>query len=169
MHLKYWAMAAALSAVLLTPQAKAVEDMGCKLRFNLAGWSVFYKTASGIGTVTCANGMVVPVTISAKGGGLTFGKYKFIGGKGKFFGIYNIKDVFGTYGGAEAHIGIVKSGGIQLVTKGDASLSLGGTGSGIDVGIGFGNFVIKPRQSVQSNVVRRVQPRPSVAGCKPNT
>lgn len=68
MHFKYWAIAVALSTVLLTPQAKAVDDMGCKLRFNLAGWSVFYKTASGIGTVTCANGMVIPVTISAKGG-----------------------------------------------------------------------------------------------------
>lgn len=163
MHFKYWAIAVALSTVLLTPQAKAVDDMGCKLRFNLAGWSVFYKTASGIGTVTCANGMVIPVTISAKGG-LTFGKSKIIGGRGKFFGIYNINDVFGTYGGAEAHVGIVKSGNIQLVTKGDASLSLGGTGSGIDLGIGFGNFVIKRRGSGgQSNVARRVQPR-SVGG-----
>lgn len=68
--------------------------------------------------------------------------------------------MFGTYGGAEAHVGIVKSGNIQLVTKGDASLSLGGTGSGIDLGIGFGNFVIKRRESGgQSNVARRVQPR----------
>ncbi|HHW4678813.1 MAG TPA: hypothetical protein ACQGQH_04990 [Xylella sp.] len=168
MHFKYWPIALVLSTALLTPQAKAVEDMGCKLRFNLAGWSAFYKTASGIGTVMCANGVVVPVTISAKGGGLTFGKYKIIGAKGTFKGAYSINDVFGRYVGAEAHIGLVKSGNLQVVTKGDTSLFLGGTGSGIDVGVGFGSFVIQRQgQAGKGNVVRRVQPR-AAAGCKPN-
>src|SRR5690606_6450285 len=52
--------------VLGAPQAQA-RDVDCELRFDLSGWSVFYKTASGTGTITCDNGTSMPVKISAKG------------------------------------------------------------------------------------------------------
>ncbi|HEY9255239.1 MAG TPA: hypothetical protein VIP30_11955 [Stenotrophomonas sp.] len=129
----------------IAPAAHAAGNLECNLRFNLSGWSVFYKTAKGTGTITCSNGASIPVTISAKGGGLTVGKSKIVDGKGSFTGAYSVNDLFGTYGGAEAHAGAVKSSNAQVVTKGDISLALAGTGEGWDIGVGFGNFVIKRR------------------------
>ena len=56
------------------PAARSAGPVDCKLRFNMSGWSAFYKTLSGSGTVTCDNGQRMNVSISSKGGGLTFGK-----------------------------------------------------------------------------------------------
>lgn len=136
------AVAAALS--LAAPAAQA-RDLECKLQFNLAGWSLFYKTASGTGTVTCNNGQRLAVKISAKGGGLTVGKSKIEDGTGKFAGVERIEDVLGTYVAAEAHAGAVKSSKATAMTKGDISLALAGTGKGFDIGIGFGKFVLERR------------------------
>jgi len=138
-------LAALAASAALAPAAHAAGNLECNLRFNLSGWSVFYKTAKGTGTITCSNGATIPVTISAKGGGLTVGKSKIVDGKGSFTGAYSVNDLFGTYGGAEAHAGAVKSSNAQVVTKGDISLALAGTGEGWDLGVGFGNFVIKRR------------------------
>ncbi len=142
---KTFCLMAVLAAASLAPQAHAAGNIDCELSFNLSGWSVFYKTASGTGTITCDNGSSIPVKISAKGGGLTVGKSKITGGRGKFTGAYSLNDLFGTYGGAEAHAGAVKSSNAQVVTKGDISLALAGTGKGWDLGVGFGNFVIERR------------------------
>lgn len=138
-------LAVLAASASLAPSAHAAGNLECTLRFNLSGWSVFYKTAKGTGTITCSNGASIPVTISAKGGGLTVGKSKIVDGKGSFTGAYSVNDLFGTYGGAEAHAGAVKSSNAQVVTKGDISLALAGTGEGWDIGVGFGNFVIKRR------------------------
>ena len=134
--------AAALWGAAAPAQARTLE---CKLHFNLAGWSVFYKTASGTGTVTCDNGQSLAVKISAKGGGLTFGKSKIEDGIGTFAGVEGIGDVLGTYVSAEAHAGAVKSSKATAMTKGDVSLALAGTGKGFDIGVGFGKFVLEPR------------------------
>ncbi|MEE7545712.1 hypothetical protein HF319_00450 [Xanthomonas sp. Kuri4-1] len=142
---KTFCLMAVLAAASLAPPAHAAGNIDCELSFNLSGWSVFYKTASGTGTITCDNGSSIPVKISAKGGGLTVGKSKITGGRGKFTGAYSLNDLFGTYGGAEAHAGAVKSSNAQVVTKGDISLALAGTGKGWDLGVGFGNFVIERR------------------------
>jgi len=138
-------LAALAASAAFTPAAHAAGNLECSLRFNLEGWSVFYKTAKGTGTITCSNGASIPVSISAKGGGLTVGKSKIVDGKGSFTGAYSVNDLFGTYGGAEAHAGAVKSSNAQVVTKGDISLALAGTGEGWDLGVGFGNFVITRR------------------------
>ncbi|MDG2524406.1 hypothetical protein P6166_03420 [Stenotrophomonas sp. HITSZ_GD] len=138
-------LAALAAASAFAPAAQAAGNLDCTLRFNLSGWSVFYKTAKGTGTITCNNGVTVPVKISAKGGGLTVGKSKIVDGKGSFTGAYSVNDLFGTYGGAEAHAGAVKSSNAQVVTKGDISLALAGTGEGWDLGVGVGNFVISRR------------------------
>jgi len=134
----------ALAAGLAVAPAHA-RDIDCRMSFDLAGWSVFYKTASGKGVVTCDNGQRLAVKITAKGGGLTFGKSTIRNGKGEFSGMGDIREVLGTYVAAEAHAGAVKSGKATAMTKGEVSLALAGTGKGFDIGIGFGMFVLEAR------------------------
>jgi len=138
-------LALLLATALLAAPAHAAGNIDCELRFNLSGWSIFYKTATGNGTITCDNGASIPVKISAKGGGLTVGKSTVSDGHGKFTGAYSLNDLIGTYGGAEVHAGASRSSNAQVVTKGDISLALAGTGRGWDLGVGFGKFVIERR------------------------
>jgi hypothetical protein len=126
----------------MSSAASAADEIDCKLRFSLSGWSLFYKTASGAGTISCDNGQSMPVTISAKGGGLTFGKSSIEDGVGAFSGVIDIEQTLGSYASAEAHAGAVKSSKAMVVTKGEVSLALSGTGKGWDVGVGFGKFTI---------------------------
>ena len=114
----------------------------CKMTFNLKGWSAFYKTTKGDGTITCSNGQRAKVKIAAKGGGITFGKSEIIGGTGTFTGVRTIGELFGSYAQSEAHAGAGKSGTVQAMTKGEVSLALAGTGRGIDIGFDFGKFTI---------------------------
>ena len=127
------------------PAAHAGNTITCKLRFSMSGWSVFYKTASGSGTVSCSNGQRMSVGIDAKGGGLTFGKSRITDGTGEFAGVHDIKDVLGTYATAEAHAGAQKSAKAQAMTKGEVSLALAGKGKGWDLGVAFGKFTISAR------------------------
>jgi hypothetical protein len=133
-----------LAGSLLSAPAQA-GTLTCKLDFNLAGWSAFYKTASGEGTVRCNNGQRLAVRINAKGGGFSFGKSRIDDGHGEFSGVHDIRDVLGAYATAEAHAGAVKSTKAQVMTKGEVSLALTGKGRGWDVGVAFGRFSIEPR------------------------
>jgi hypothetical protein len=136
-----------LSCALLLSVAAPATGSGpirCSLSFDLAGWSVFYKTATGTGVVTCDNGATLPVRIRAKGGGLTVGKSRIEQGRGEFTGVYTINDVLGTYASSEAHAGASKSTKAMAMTKGSVSLALSGKGQGWDLGIAFGKFVIEP-------------------------
>ena len=143
--IKTASLALLLAGAAVAAPAHAAGNIDCQLRFNLSGWSIFYKTASGSGTISCDNGARIPVRISAKGGGLTVGKSTVHDGHGRFTGAYSVNDLFGTYGGAEVHAGASRSGNAQVVTKGNVSLALAGTGKGWDIGVGFGNFVISRR------------------------
>ena len=118
-------------------------SVDCKLRFTLSGWSAFYKRADGSGTVTCNNGQTMHVKLHARGGGLSVGKSTVRSGVGEFSGVQSINDVLGDYASAEAHAGAVKSAQGQVVTKGEISLALSGTGDGWDLGIAVGKFTIK--------------------------
>jgi hypothetical protein len=133
---------AALFACATTP-VLAAGPITCRLTFDLSGWSIFYKTATGSGTVTCDNGQSMPVKVRATGGGLTVGKSQIEDGKGAFSGVYNINDVLGSYASGEAHAGASKSAGAMAMTKGSVSLALSGKGKGWDLGIAFGKFVIE--------------------------
>ena len=115
----------------------------CRMTFNLKGWSAFYKTAKGEGTIHCNNGESAKVKIKATGGGITFGKSDVIGGTGKFSGARNIGELFGSYAQTEAHAGAGKSASAQAMTKGEVSLALAGTGRGVDIGFAFGKFTIE--------------------------
>jgi hypothetical protein len=136
---------AGLTLVLASPAAFAKGKVDCNLRFNMSGWSVLYKTASGTGTITCDNGQKMDVHIEAKGGGLTFGKSKIENGTGEFSGVHDIKEVLGSYASGEAHAGASKSSKASVMTKGEVSLALAGTGKGWDLGVDFGKFTISKR------------------------
>ncbi len=133
-------LATALAGAALPAAAAGAAD--CELRFNLSGWSAFYKTGSGTGTVTCDNGQSMAVKIRTKGGGITFGKTRITDGRGEFSGVNRMEEVLGTYATAEAHAGAGKSAKAQVMTKGDVSLALAGKGEGWDLGVAFGKFVI---------------------------
>ena len=134
----------ALAAATASSVASAAP-IDCELRFSMSGWSAFYKQSSGTGTVTCTNGQSMKVKISTKGGGLTFGKSEIRDGLGKFTEVYAIDDIIGGYATAEAHAGASKSASARVVTKGPISLALSGKGSGWDLGVAFGSFIIEKR------------------------
>lgn len=139
--------AAFLAATLLglaTRGAQAAE-IDCEMRFSTSGWSIFYQTATGTGTITCNNGQRMAVKIRAKGGGLTVGKSTIENGRGEFSGVRDISELLGSYAAAEAHAGAAKSSKAQVMTKGEVNLALAGTGKGWDLGIAFGKFVISRR------------------------
>ena len=138
-------LAIGLAATVFAAEATsdgATRLTECKMRFNLSGWSAFYKTATGHGTITCDNGQTASVKIRAKGGGITFGKSEVVGGTGTFTGARSITELFGSYAQGEVHAGVVKSGDAEALTKGEVSLVLAGTGRGIDIGFDFGKFTI---------------------------
>ncbi|WP_300616253.1 hypothetical protein [Dokdonella sp.] len=139
------AVLAALIAAATSMPARADKEIECHMTFSLSGWSAFYKTASGSGTVSCSNGQMLDVTIEAKGGGLTFGKSEIRDGRGEFSAIYDIENVLGTYASAGAHAGAVNSSEAMVVTKGPVSLALKGKGQGWDLGVAFGKFTISRR------------------------
>ena len=135
-----------LVASLLAASFVAHADpakVDCRMKFSMSGWSAFYKRASGKGTVTCNNGQSAHVRLEARGGGLTAGKSSIEDGAGEFSHVKNIDEIFGKYANAEASAGAVKSTGAQVMTKGEVSLALTGTGRGWDLGISFGKFTIK--------------------------
>ena len=129
-------------ALAVAPSAMA-GNITCKMTYNLTGWSVFYKTASGSGNVNCSNGQTMSVKIDTKGGGLTFGKYKIRNGFGQFANVDDIRDVLGSYATAEAHASADKSASAQAMTNGKVSLALSGKGQGWSLGVAFSRFAIK--------------------------
>lgn len=136
---------ALLMAALPSSPAQAQAELSCRLDFSMSGWSIFYKTASGTGTVRCSNGQSMAVRIETRGGGLSLGKSRIDNGRGTFAGVQNINEVLGGYAAAEAHAGAVRSAKAQVVTKGPVSLALAGTGDGWDLGVAFGSFIISRR------------------------
>ncbi|MFZ5635539.1 MAG: hypothetical protein ACOY82_03020 [Pseudomonadota bacterium] len=134
----------ALALTLAAPNAIA-GDLTCKMRYSLSGWSAFYKTASGTGTVTCSNGQSLSVRIEAKGGGLSVGKYRIRDGFGQFANVDDIRDVLGSYATAEAHAAAEKSASAQAMTNGKVSLALSGKGKGWSLGVAFSRFSIEAR------------------------
>jgi hypothetical protein len=135
---------ALFASMLLAPSGAQARDgsMTCKMQYTLTGWSVIYKHAEGKGTVRCSNGQSMAVKLSAKGGGLTLGKYKVHNGFGQFSGVRNIRDVLGTYASAGADAAAGPGVTSQAMTKGDVSLALSGTGEGVNLGVAITGFTI---------------------------
>ena len=123
----------------------AAADTVCRMNFTMTGWSFFYRTAEGNGTISCENGQTATVHVWSKGGGVTFGRSKIKDATGRFTAVDDISDLFGTYVQSEAHAGAGNSTKASALTKGTVSLSIVGKGRGVDVGISFGKFVIERR------------------------
>lgn len=140
--MKHYVVALLLAASVALP---AHAGTVCRLTFSMTGWSFFYKTAEGTGTISCENGQSASVSVWSKGGGVTFGRSKIKDGTGRFTEVDSIDDLLGTYVQTEAHAGAGKSTKASAMTKGTVSLSLTGKGKGIDVGVSFGKFVIEKR------------------------
>lgn len=140
-------MKSLLAALSLAALIAAPAHAGtvCRMNFSMTGWSFFYKTAEGNGTISCENGQTANVHVYSKGGGVTFGRSKIKNGTGRFTEVDSIEELFGTYVQSEAHAGAGNSAKASAMTKGTVSLSLTGKGKGIDVGISFGKFVIEKR------------------------
>ena len=120
----------------------AADQTNCDMTFTMKGWSAFYKTSKGEGTIRCDNGQFSAVSIKLTGGGLTFGKTETKDGIGKFSPVAKIDDLLGSYAAAEAEAGAVKSAQAQALTNGEVSLALSGTGSGWSLGVSGAKFTI---------------------------
>lgn len=138
-------LAAASAVILLTTPAQA-EPAKCTLEFSLSGWSLVYKQMKGEGKVTCSNGETAAVHVSSHGGGFTIGKSDIVGGKGVFSQVKEIGEVFGTYVQAGASGSAVAGGQAHVMTKGEISLALSGSGRGWDVGVSIGGFTITKKE-----------------------
>ena len=137
--------AGTLAMVPVKPAHAAEANVKCHLDFSLSGWSLLYKHAEGSGTIRCSNGQHAMVKISVVGGGLTAGKFRIDHGTGDITHVRSIDDVFGDYAQAGAEAGVVKSGTVQVLTKGTTSLALAGHGEGINLGVSVGKFTISRR------------------------
>jgi hypothetical protein len=135
-----------LSILMVCAATAHARMTTCQMKFDLKGWSMFYKTASGTGTIRCDNGQKANVTLSAKGGGLTAGKTEIKDGIGKFSEVSSINELFGTYGSAGAEAGAGKSASAMALTKGDVHLALSGQGKGVQLGVSFGKFTIEKKK-----------------------
>ena len=133
----------AFAALVFAMALPATAATKCHMSFTMTGWSIFYKTADGSGTITCDNGQSAHVKLSLKGGGITFGRSKIKDATGTFTEVDGISELFGTYVQGEAHAGAGKSAKASAMTKGEVSLSMVGKGQGVDVGIAFGKFTIE--------------------------
>lgn len=134
-----------LAAALSLPASAQTADreVSCTLKFSSTQWSVLYERAQGTGTVTCDNGKKMEVDISAKGVGITAGKWRIDHGTGKFTHVAKIRDVLGTYAALSANVGLVKAGTVQVLANGKVSLLLAGSGDGFDVGVTISQFKIE--------------------------
>ena len=130
------------SLIAVAPVGAVAQTTVCRMDYTLKGWSAFYKTSKGLGTITCDNGQTATAKISAKGGGLTAGRSEIREGNGKFSEVSDIRELFGTYASATAAAGAVKSSEAQALTKGEVSLALAGKGTGVELGVSFGKFTI---------------------------
>jgi hypothetical protein len=141
-NLKSSIVATVLVAASSGSAVAADQNVGCRLMFATNEWSAVYASASGTGEVACDNGKFMPVIISAKGVGLTAGKWEIQQGKGRFTQVGDIDDTLGSYFGLSANIGLAKAGTAQVFSKGGVSLTLTGTGQGFDIGISINSFTI---------------------------
>ena len=117
----------------------------CTMKYNLKGWSAFYKTAAGTGTIRCDNGQKANVRLSSHGGGLTAGKTEIRDGMGYFTRVSSIDELFGRYDTASAAAAAGKAASAQALVKDNIRLSLTGRGKGVELGLALGRFTITRR------------------------
>ena len=95
--------------------------------------------------LVAAMGARADVTIESHAGGFTIGKSDILNGEGTFTGAKDISEIFGTYVKGEASGSATKGGVAQVMTKGEISLSIAGSGRGWDIGVSLGGFTIEKK------------------------
>ncbi|HEV3457726.1 MAG TPA: hypothetical protein VHG32_14270 [Thermoanaerobaculia bacterium] len=138
-----------LSLLLLALPASAAaqsttSQITCRMNFNLRGWSLAVKSATGEGTISCDNGQTAEVRIRAKGAGLSAGKYEIRDGHGRFSAVSDIRELFGSYAAGDVAAGFVKEGEAMAMSKGSVNLALAGKGTGFDLGAAVERFTLTP-------------------------
>jgi hypothetical protein len=116
----------------------------CTMKFDFKGWSAFYSTGKGHGVITCDNGQSAKVKLKLVGGGITGGKTAIRDATGRFTEVSDISELYGGWAQAGATAGAGPAASASVVTKGDISLTLVGTGSGVQLGFGGGKLTITP-------------------------
>ena len=140
-------LSALLAALLLLPASAASQtstSTTCRMNFNLRGWSLGLKSATGEGSISCDNGQTADVRIRAKGAGLSAGKYEIRDGRGRFSAVTDIRDLFGSYAAGDVAVGFVKEGEAMAMSKGSVNLALAGKGTGFDLGAAVERFTLTP-------------------------
>ncbi|HVR07184.1 MAG TPA: hypothetical protein VMW75_03995 [Thermoanaerobaculia bacterium] len=138
-----------LSLLLLALPASAaaqstMSQTTCRMNFNVRGWSLAVKSATGEGTISCDNGQTAEVRIRAKGAGLSAGKYEIRDGHGRFSPVSDVRELFGSYAAGDVSAGAVKEGEALAMSKGSVNLALAGKGTGFDLGAAIERFTITP-------------------------
>lgn len=133
-----------VSLFLLLPLPSWATSKSCSIKYNLTGWSFFYKTYKGTGIVSCTNGQSARVSLVLHGGGLTLGVGDIENAKGKFTGIKSIKDIYGTYFSIDVHAGFARAAEARTLFKGYIAGAGAGVGGGYNLGFAFSGLTIKP-------------------------
>jgi len=61
-----------------------------------------------------------------------------------FSELKDISEIYGTFISLEGHIGAVRSGHGEVMTRGVVSLAISGSGRGFDIGVTLGGLNIAP-------------------------
>lgn len=141
--MKYSILGSVLSAFILLSTSVFAEDDSCSITYNLSGWSALYQSYKGTGIVTCTNGQSAHVSLAQYGGGLTFGVLDIEQAKGKFSGIKDIQDIYGTYFFMDVHAGFARAADAQALLKGYIAFGGAGTGGGYTLGVALGGLTIR--------------------------
>lgn len=155
----------AISVLLAALRASAAErELGCTLQSHSSDWSAVYQQGTRAGTVTCQDGSSMPVTIKARGVGLSAGKWRIDRGTGTFTRVHAIQDVLGRYATVSGNLGLVKTGDVEAASKGRVSLALAGHGEGVDVGVVVSEFHIEKAGDVTAGKPKPAPPRSAPTG-----
>jgi hypothetical protein len=145
-----FAVLATTAGVLHADEEKRSGTL-CTMKFDFKGWSAFYSTGKGQGTITCDNGQSAKVKLKLVGGGITGGKTAVRDATGRFTEVSDISELYGGWAQAGATAAAGPAASASVVTKGDISLTLVGTGSGVQLGFGGGKLTIKPADAKDSD------------------
>ncbi len=137
------------SLLLVSSPAQAGGERGtvsCEMTFDIQTWSAFYRSGKGSGEIQCNNGQKERVQVRLRAGGLTFGKSDIQGAKAVFTGVRSIHSLFGGYAVASAHAGAGHAADAQVMKRRGVEVAVSGLGEGVDLGVSFGRFVIRPQR-----------------------
>lgn len=130
-------------AAVTAPVQASGSYISCSMDYKLSGWSFVVRHYDGSGNVTCSNGQRAQVKLRSRGVGFTIGKSD-LDGTGYFSELKDISEIYGAFVALEGHVGVIRSGHGQVMTRGVVSLVISGTGRGFDIGVTLGGLDISP-------------------------